>query len=316
LSEKKTDSFYSIGYTIADHPGLNGIIAKNMGWKPFQLNPAPGLTIEMVCTGKSLVSLPHFSYGSINNTTEKMLTSVEWQDLLTGYALPRNIAQIEIRMPATVKGDEYEKTSSWLQLWQNMELQMRSFSPNLRRKINKGKRNGFIVEYGGAELLNDFWNVYARHMDKLGSVALPKSYYASLMNAYTQGTTTIFLIRYHGKIVGSAFNMAYKGFYENDCFATLHKVQNRYASYALHYAMINHAISINCHTYSFGRSTTNGGVHQFKQQWGAYDVPLLWIQYPKQNISLRKQQWLQVLWKFLPWLIRKHLGNYLAKWIY
>jgi hypothetical protein len=80
--------------------------------------------------------------------------------------------------------------------------------------------------------------------------------------------------------------------------------------------MIAHAISQQCHTYSFGRSTTGSGVHRFKHQWGATDVPLLWAHYPVQKLSLRKQRWLHNLWKILPWLLRQHIGSYLAKWVY
>jgi hypothetical protein len=89
-----------------------------------------------------------------------------------------------------------------------------------------------------------------------------------------------------------------------------------YASYVLHHAMIGDGINKKCHTYSFGRSTRRSGVHRFKQQWGAKDVPLMWAQYPAQKLNLRKQGWLGIVWKLLPWPVRQYGGRYLAKWIY
>lgn len=302
--------------TIANHPGLNSIIAGSFGWKPMQLQPVPGITIDMVCTGKSLVSLPHFSYGSTHNSTGKAFTAGDWQETLSGFALPRNIAQMEVRVPWPNQPHESIKIASWLNLSNSMDKQMHTFNPNLRRKIRKGLLNGFTVEQGSNGLLNDFWHVYARHIDLLGSVALPKRFFYNLLHQYTQGHVTIFLLRHKGRVVGGAFNLAYRGFYENGWFATLHDVQGRYASYVLHHAMIAHAISMQCHTYSFGRSTAGSGVHRFKHQWGATDVPLLWAHYPVQKMSLRKQHWLHHFWKILPWPFRQHLGSYLAKWVY
>ena len=303
-------------YTIADHPGLNGIIARSFGWKPMQLMPAPGISIEMVCTGKSLVSLPHFSYGSVKISQGYAFTTNNYQKILSGYALPRNIAQMELRQAIPALQSESEKTASWLSLSDNFASQMQGFNPNQRRKISKGYRNGFSVKQGKAELLSDFWNVYARHMDKLGSVALPKKFFTNLLNDYTQGSADIFILYYQENVVGGAFNLSYKGFCENGWFATLHSVQGLYASYVLHHAMIGDAINNKCHTYSFGRSTSGSGVHCFKQQWGAKDVPLMWAQYPAQKLNLRKQGWLGIVWKLLPWPVRQYGGRYLAKWIY
>jgi len=299
--------------TISDHPGLAGIIAKSFKWKTLRLYPEPGIIMDMVCTGKSLVSLPHFSYGSITNNTS---SEIDWQQVLEKYALPRNIAQMEIRQASPAETARSLKTSSWLPLYNTLDEQLKGFSPNLRRKIRKGIRIGFYTRQGGLELLNDFWMIYAHHLDKLGSVAPPKRFFATLLKEYTVGNALIFILYKRDKVVGGAFNLAYKGFYENGWFATLHKYQKEYASYALHHAMIEHAIGLKCHTYSFGRSTTGSGVHRFKQQWGTKDVPLKWVQYPAQQVNLRKQTWLGEIWKLLPWPIRKYVGRYLAKWIY
>lgn len=316
ISAVKREPSSGLPLTIANHPDLNDIIAGSFGWKALQLQPVPGISIDMVCTGKSLVSLPHFSYGNIQNSTGKVFTAEDWQEILSGFALPRNIAQMEVRVPWPNQPLDSIKIASWLNLSNSMDKQMLAFSPNLRRKIRKGLLNGFTVEQGSNNLLHDFWHVYARRLDQLGSVALPKRFFDNLLNEYSQGQATIFLLRYKGRVVGGAFNLAYKGFYENGWFATLHNVQGRYASYVLHHAMIAHAISQQCHKYSFGRSTTGSGVHRFKHQWGATDVPLLWAHYPVQKLSLRKQRWLHNLWKILPWLLRQHIGSYLAKWVY
>lgn len=302
--------------TIGNLPSLNQIIADSFGWKALKLQPVEGISIDMVCTGKSLVSLPHFSYGNVQNKTGKEISAENWKTILAGFALPRNIAQMEIRLAWQGPLMESAKVASWLKLPESMDSQMHAFSANLRRKIRRGLNQGFTVEQGGIALLQEFWHVYAKHLDRLGSVALPRRLFENLLTKNAPGCGHIFILRYHGRVVGGAFNLVHQGFYENGWFATLHSVQSLYASYVLHYAMISHAISLRCHTYSFGRSTTGGGVHRFKTQWGTTDVPLLWSHYPAQKINLRRHKWLHKIWKFLPWVLRKRLGSYLAKWVY
>ncbi len=316
LKEHEPGTSFVPAMTIGNLPGLNQIIAGSFGWKALQLQPMEGITLDMVCTGKSLVSLPHFSYGNVQNNTGKDISADNWKSILAGFALPRNIAQMEIRLAWRDPLQENSKIASWLRLSGSMEAQMQNFSSNLRRKIRRGQHNGFIVEKGGIGLIHEFWQVYARHLDHLGSVALPRRFFEALLQKSAPGTCHIFILRHNGRVVGGAFNLVHQGFYENGWFATLHSVQGLYASYVMHHAMISHAISLRCHTYSFGRSTTGGGVHRFKMQWGTTEVPLLWSHFPAQKINLRRHKWLHKLWKFLPWFLRRRLGGYLAKWVY
>jgi hypothetical protein len=44
----------------------------------------------------------------------------------------------------------------------------------------------------------------------------------------------------------------------------------------LYWHMLEHAIGERRAVFDFGRSTRDGGTHQFKQQWGATTFPLHW----------------------------------------
>ena len=125
-----------------------------------------------------------------------------------------------------------------------------------------------------------------------------------------------YLLKKKEELAGAAFNLEYQGFYENNYFAVPKPHQRHYGSYALTYAMIEHARTIGATNYSFGRSTSNSGVHQFKKQWATTDMPLYWIKTPNQTINLRSQKWLNKLWKTLPIPLRKPLDPYISKWIY
>lgn len=299
--------------TIADHPGLNSIIAGSFGWKALTLHPCLGMKVQMVCTGRSLISLPHFSYGSV--CLPESNVPVDWPLVMQQYALPRNISRIELRLPDLAQNG-HSKVASWLFLEPDMKLQMNVFSNNLRRKIRKASENNFDVVEEGRAGISSFWKIYARHMHKLGSVALPLRFFAKLYDGYQYGKPRVFLMYRQGKLVGGAFCLSYNGFYENLWFATLHPVQPLYASYILHQKMIADAIALGDKIYSFGRSTTNSGVHRFKKQWGSTDISLNWVVFPAQQLSIRKMSWLLEVWKRLPYPLARFAGSLIAKWVH
>ncbi|MDO9512976.1 MAG: GNAT family N-acetyltransferase [Bacteroidales bacterium] len=313
-SKNKTELPVRGPMTICSNPVLPGIIARSFGWKSVRVRLGKDLEADMVCTGKSIVSLPHFSYAAVYST--ESLSQQAWQKTVQDLAAPRNIAEAEIRLPQEASLPEQPKTASWLHLEKSYDLTFKHFSSNLRRKIRKASKNEFKVWQGGIELLPDFWKVYVHHMNDLGSAALPMYWFRHLLNEYAGGYAGIFLVAKYGKVVGAAFNLEYQGFYENCWFVTDMKAQKEYASYLLHDRMIHHAILLEAKTYSFGRSSTGGGVHQFKKQWGTTDIPLAWIKYPEAGPGIRKQKWLLFIWKRVPTRLRNFPGRYLAKWIY
>lgn len=302
---------------ITHHPLLPQIIARSFGWKAMSVNSPEGWSLSLICTGKSMVSLPHFSYGALfgnNEASAKQQLNVWFEKL----HFTKGFDGLEYRRLAQADEIESYKISSWLKLEKDMDAQMKGFSSNLRRKISKGYRSGIEVVKGKDELLNAFYKLYVQHMMYLGSGALSKRFFRNMLQEYnTQGgNAEIFLAYQNNKVVGAAFNLSYQGFYENGWFATKKDSQRQYSSYVMHHSIIQQAIAAGNHTYSFGRSTMGGGVHNFKKQWGTEEIPLTWVQYPENKVNLRKQTWLLKVWKQIPTPIRKQLGKYLAKWIY
>jgi hypothetical protein len=304
---------------ITHHPELPAIISRSFGWKPLFIGTPERWKMNLICTGKSLVSLPHFSYGSLFISHQKAhpdevrqhLQKMHFQQGFYGLEYRSLLHESEQDKPAY-------KISSWLTLQPTPEQQFGQHSANLRSKIRRGLRQNFDLVSGKEELLNDFYKTYARHMRHLGSGAITKRFFGNLLQSYNSkgGIAKIYLLRQHNKTIGAAFSLAYEGFYENGWFATHPHWQKHYASYVLHHHMINDAIAMGCQTYSFGRSTQDSGVHHFKKQWNTTDIPLNWLNFPEPNINLRKQSWIRTLWKKLPYPIGNHFGNYIAKWIY
>ncbi len=301
---------------ITHHPRIPEIISKAFDWEAIFIKPDNDLQLALVCTGNSLVSLPHFSYGAlfVRNGDEDPNRNIV--SCLHKLHLEKRFNGFEYRYPLLNQDEKALKVVSWLKLRSNPTEQLQIFSANLRHKINKAGRNGLTVERGGVDLLDDFYKVYSRHIRSIGSGALPRRFFEIMLAEYDNAWVGIFLVKYKGEVIGGAFNNAYQGFYENGWFATLKPWQRLYPSYLLHSEMIAHAIELGCHTYSFGQSTSGSGVHRFKQQWKTYDVALRWIIHPQPKVSLRRYDWIRKIWKYLPYPLGNKFGNYIAKWVY
>lgn len=278
-------------------PSLAECLAEALDSKAGHL---PGTTIPAVWLNKRWVSLPHLSYGTWPPHKVK----------------DEGIPQVKRPFSWHWRGLGKEtqpsyKTASWLHLGEGYHP-----AAALRKKIEKAAEHQYVVLRGGLELLAPFWIVYAKHLHQLGSLPLPQRFFESLLKGFEEGFAEVFLLEHQGKIVGGAINLMVNGFYENAWFATTPQAQRRHASYWLHYQMIQRAMHLQADIYSFGRSTTGSGVHQFKRQWKTKDVPLLWIENGEVKRGGYLFKPLGKLLKVLPFRWVVFLGDSMFKYIY
>lgn len=161
-----------------------------------------------------------------------------------------------------------------VQLAETPLLQMQHFSGNVRRKINKSRLNGFTLQTGGQELLEDFYQVYRSNIQRLGSLGLPGFFFKNLIRFYQHGQVKIFIAYHHGIPAGASILLTFHNRAENGWFSSKKAFNRLYVTYFLHAAMMEYAIKAGCSTYSFGRSTKNSTGHVYKQQWATNDMPL------------------------------------------
>lgn len=305
---------------ITQHPLLPQIIAEAFYWKTTK-DPLGG-TLPWVDTGREIISLPHFSYGSRqdgvydNNQYDNLVSILQTLEQL--HKQTRN--KFQLRIPFLSNVEETPKVSSWLELKSPLYHNCLTLPGNLGRKIRKAHQEGLRVRHGGLELLESFFKVYEQRLHEIGSAALPLIFFKNLLERYPDQTlkadALVFIVSLNAEVIGGAFCLKYGVFIENTWFATLARYQKFYTSYLLHAAMIEYAASSGCTIYSFGRSTRNSGVHRFKKQWGAEDVALYWIQVPEPKLSLRNFPGLLKIWKHVPLSIARPINPWLATRFY
>ena len=333
------------------NPSLFYFFQNHFNWKPYYFllfaNDNPVGLLPLVNTGKAWVSLPHFSYGgmltkeknSLPGTIRLIKTIIgEIQKQKTGsgfyhYGIEKQfISQGKTHSKLFVRTlacdndfslEKQEKITSFMKLEKDKESMLKKLNTNLRRKLNRAIKNRPECKIGGAELLNDFYQVYSKNIYYLKSLNYGKRFFDDLLAAYQFGRIKMFVVYLKNKPVGSALLASYQGFYENLYFATIPEFRKYYIADWLHWQMINFAIRENAlfprkynsenSIYSFGRSTAHSSVHQYKRHWPVKDFPVFYFTgFP----DVRKNKGMQKIWGLLPFSVTKLLGTFLVKHIY
>jgi hypothetical protein len=245
---------------------------------------------------------------SFQLTTDEILQAGTW---------PADSTKLQYRSPfresETAIGG---KVMSFLPLPRESEMKPSFFRQPIARKIRRAIRHGLKTETGGLELLNDFYSVYRRNIQELGSFGLPKKFFHHLVNGYTDGDCLLVMVRHEGKALGAGLLLTWGGAAENAWFATLGRYNHMYVSYLLHFALMREAARRGCHTYSMGRSTTGSGVHRYKQQWGTTDRPLFMNATFGQKNPAGLYPRLKGLVRMIPLPVARWIDGYLVNRIY
>ena len=277
--------------TLGDNPCLPPLLADFFGWQHDDFG---------VWINKKYVSLPHFSYGN-SVLIPETISAKRWE--------VRSLKQVS---PYCFNN----KVLSWLLLEEDETTQLARFSSNLRRKIQKSQSVKFELVAGGVEYVDEFYSLFQQTMHRFGSPALSSEFYRHLISNYCNGICKVFLIYFDRNVVGASILLSYKTFFENCWIATDPKFNKRNVSYSLHWAMITHAIQQKAEIYSFGRSTINSGVHQYKRQWNTTDHILYRNFSHPPGKDVRSFTPLSKIWKYTPSIITNSIGPKIAKYIY
>lgn len=336
--------------TIAKNPSFIKFLYNHFNWKGIILyiHTTTGININLlfVLHKNTWICVPfssalNLSLEQITPYISHILNNITISDLHQGEKtvdlnkiIPFNQKAVhwEIRSVEKISAYYYDKKIiSLLSLENSEKLQFQKLSPNIRRKIRKAKRNNISIvssnllpfptknstNFNGINyLVDDFYKVFSRNMKYLGSPALEKKFFKNLLKYYQNGLVNCFVAYYKNKPIGGAISLSYEGYFENSWFSTLRKYNRLYPSYFLHWTMIQNAIHHKMKIYSFGRSTKNSGVHQYKKQWGTYDQQIYWNYSHPKKWNIRDLYWIKHLWKLLPLFIANWIGPWIAKRIY
>jgi FemAB-related protein (PEP-CTERM system-associated) len=226
--------------------------------------------------GRFAVSLPFVNYGGIVARDSDVAQALA--DRAANIAAERRLSHVELRHVARQRPDlpvRHHKVGMYLTLASDTERAWNGLDRKVRNQVRKAEKSDLTARSGGAELLDRFYDVFARNMRDLGTPVYSKRFFARVL-ANLRDNARVFLVDHGDRTVAGGIVLTHRDTLEVPWASSLREYRSQCPNNLLYWRIIEHAIQSGFTTLDFGRSTPNEGTYQFKQQWGAVPRPLHW----------------------------------------
>jgi len=153
---------------------------------------------------------------------------------------------------------------------------MAGFKSKLRSQIRKAEKNGLTCVVANSQnQIDDFYQIFAINMRKLGSPVHSKTWFENLFKHYAQHI--VLSVVYSDNVpVGAGIVLRSANKAAIPWASTVAEYNKLAPNMMLYWSLLEHVSNLGCKEFDFGRSTYDEGTFKFKRQWGAEPVPLAW----------------------------------------
>ena len=258
--------------------------------------------------GRFHSSLPFVTYGGALSDNENITQALAAK--AAELARDRNAKHVELRHKKDATSlslpKRNDKVSMVLRLPDDEDQLANNLGSKLRSQIRRAEREDPEVIWGGQELIEDFYRVFAPSMHSLGTPVYPRSFFEVVLAAMG-GRASIIVIRVKGRPEGAAMTIRHGAEIEVPWAAASLWAKRNAINMRMYWEMLRSATAEGADAFDFGRSTVDSGTYRFKKQWGAKPVDLHWTYWlpdggsiPKLNHSNPKYQLAIRAWQRMP----------------
>jgi len=189
-----------------------------------------------------------------------------------------------------------------------------SFPRDVRRMIRQGEKHGLRAQFGRGELLDEFYDVYAASVRRLGTPVFPQKLFANFLHEFP-AASDILLIRLDRQVAGAVLS-----FYFRDVVMPYYGGAHREFHPAgvnnfMYWELMRQGAGRGFTRFDFGRSMLGTGACEFKRGWRMTERPLPYRFFPIRanevpdlNPTNPKFRLMIEVWKRLPLGVTKLLG--------
>lgn len=312
------------------------IIEQTFGHKTFYLyctdshdqivGVLPLVQQKSLAFGNFLTSVPFFNYGGVvadsNAVTEQLLQAAQslCQQIKAKHVELRMTQPLDESLPLIqAQNCRLDKVTMILQLPETADDLWKSIGAKRRAQAKRPIREGAEFKVGGIELLDDFYQVFARNMRDLGTPVYSKKLFHNILTC-AQCQSFLALVYIKGIPVGAGFLVQDNQRLEIP-WASTNRDYNRFGvNMFMYWKILEHAFTLGISEFDFGRSSVDAGTLKFKKQWGGEQEQLYWyyllpegeVLQPISN-SNSKFQLMINLWQKLPLPIANFIGPHVVK---
>ncbi|MEZ5560432.1 MAG: FemAB family PEP-CTERM system-associated protein [Pseudomonadales bacterium] len=269
--------------------------------------------------GNFMVSMPYVNYGGAIADTPEVLQALvdaaqrKARELGCRHVEFRHDAPSELDLPVSTR-----KVTMLLTLPENEDALWSGFKPKLRAQIRRPEKAGAQFAIGGAELLREFYDVFAVNMRDLGTPVYTRRFFEAVLDTFSEARVGV--VRMEGKPVASGLVLGYGRRLEIPWASSLRSHNKFSPNMMLYWRLLQWALSNGYDTFDFGRCTRDSGTYRFKRQWGAEEHPLFWYYWlrdggalPELNADNPAFATLVALWRRLPVAVTRVMGPPIVK---
>ncbi len=317
---------------LSQHPRWLGVLRNGLGHSVHAFEATRGgrtcgflplAYFSSLLFGRFLVSLPYL------NTNGVMADDGEASDALVGEAVALadrlGVRHLELRHEAphahpALTARMTSKVHMRLALPASPEELWAGLGAKVRNQVRKGEKNGLEAHWGGAELLDEFYDIFCRNMRDLGTPVYGKELFLQTLKAFP-GAAELCVVRHWNLPVAGALLLHGKGVTEVPSASCLREANGLCANMLMYSHLIKRAIARGQGVFDFGRCTEGGGTFRFKKQWGAEPEPAHWQYYLREgqagdmrpeNPKYGRMIW---LWQRLPVAVTRMIGPSIVRCI-
>ena len=246
----------------------------------------PLMLVRSRLFGRFLVSLPYLNSAGIVADSPEAETALV--DKAVELADQLDVRYLELRHeratdhPALTEAVT-DKVHMRLSLPATTDELWNSFKSKLRSQIRKPLTNESLsVEWGGHELLAEFYDVFTQNMRDLGTPPFSRDLFAAMLDELP-GDAEICVIRCEGQAIASGLLIHGPGVTEVPSASSLRAFNATAANMLLYWHLLSRAVERGQYTFDFGRSSKDSGTYRFKAQWGATESPAVWQHYVREG---------------------------------
>jgi FemAB-related protein (PEP-CTERM system-associated) len=271
--------------------------------------------------GNFAVSMPYFNYGG--PLADSLAVEASLLAAAEALGTGRNLKHIEIRETRPRAGwpSRDSKVSMVLRLPERGAELDAALGSKLRAQVQRARREGPSVHFGGVELLDEFYAVFAENMRDLGTPVYAKGFFEAVMLAWFK-QATLAVVRFGGRPVAAALLIGYRDMLEIPWASTLRRVNRLGVNMLMYREILEFAISRGYGFFDFGRSTLDASTYRFKKQWGAVPVAHHWHYWlaaaqslPQVNPDNPKYSLMISVWRLMPVWLTKFVGPHVVQGI-
>src|SRR5439155_883687 len=157
------------------------------------------------------------------------------------------------------------------------------FDAKLRTQIRRPQKEGLEARFG-PDQLDAFYEVFAINMRALGTPVLPRRFFERIAERFPR--VVVFGAVYRAaQPLAAGCGFVWREEFEMTWASSLREYNRLAPNMLLYWSFLEHVIGRGVRVFDFGRCTPGGGTHRFKQQWGAADVPLSWLQWSSRAVA-------------------------------